>query len=115
MARRETDKGQASVELVAVLPVVAVLMAMLWQATVAGQAVWLIGTAARAAARAAAVGGDPREAARHTLPGSLRRGLRTVASDDGTVRVWIHIPSVIDGGPGIATISARARFRSQEG
>lgn len=115
MARRDREEGQASVELVAVLPLVAVVVVVLWQAAVAGQAVWLAGTAARAAARAAAVGADPRQAAGATLPQSLRHGLRTVESDDGAVRVWIHIPSVVAGGPRVATVSARARFRPQEG
>jgi hypothetical protein len=115
MARHDPEDGQASVELVGVLPLIAVIVMLLWQATVAGQAVWLAGTAARAAARAAAVGGDPRQAARSTLPRSLHHGLRTATSGDGAVRVWIRIPSVVDGGPRVATITARARFRPQEG
>ena len=45
-------------ELVGVLPLVVIVCALLWQAVVTGQAVWLSGSAARAAARAAAVGGD---------------------------------------------------------
>jgi len=53
--RREV--GQASVETVALLPLVVLVGALLWQAVVAGQALWLSAAAARAAARAAAVGG----------------------------------------------------------
>ncbi|HVW18454.1 MAG TPA: hypothetical protein VHB30_09410, partial [Solirubrobacteraceae bacterium] len=50
------SRGQASVELVALLPIVLLVGAALWQAVVAGQAIWLSGGAARAAARAAAIG-----------------------------------------------------------
>jgi hypothetical protein len=115
MARRGGDRGQASVELVALLPLVAVLVVLLWQAVVAGQAVWLAGTAARAAARAEAVGRDPTAAARATLPPDLRRGLSTSREDDGGVRVRLLVPSVVGGVRRILTISARARFRPQAG
>lgn len=115
MARHRDDRGQASVELVGLLPLIAVLVVLAWQAVVAGQAVWLAGTAARAAARAEAVGGDPAAAARATLPPGLHRGLRTTTETDGAVRVRLRIPSVIAGGRRIATITARARFRPQGG
>ncbi|MCW2996791.1 MAG: hypothetical protein JWN65_340 [Solirubrobacterales bacterium] len=115
MARHDSEDGQASVELVGILPLVAVIVALLWQAAVAGQAVWLAGTAARAAARAEAVGGDAGQAARSTLPESLRHGLKTVTGSDGAVRVRIGIPSVVAGQHRIATVSAQASFRSQEG
>jgi hypothetical protein len=38
---RDGDRGQASVELVALLPLVAVLAAVMWQSVLAGQADWL--------------------------------------------------------------------------
>ncbi|MCU1677854.1 MAG: hypothetical protein JWM93_2612 [Frankiales bacterium] len=115
MARHDSEDGQAGVELVAILPLVAVIVVLLWQAAVAGQAVWLAGTAARAAARAQAIGGDPAKAARNTLPPSLREGLKTVTGSDGAVRVRIRIPSVVAGKHRIGTVSAQARFRSQAG
>src|SRR3954462_1613781 len=55
---REHD-GQAAVELVAMIPIVILLAAALWQAVVAGPAVWVSGGAARAAARAAGRAGGP--------------------------------------------------------
>jgi hypothetical protein len=108
------ERGQATVELVSLLPLMAVLAALLWQAVVAGQAVWLAGSAARAAARAAAVGGDVREAARGALPARLERGLVVARVRDraGGVRVAVAIPAVI-GGVRLGTVSARARFRDQ--
>jgi len=115
MERHGPQDGQASVEMVGILPLVAIIAALLWQAAVAGQAVWLAGTAARAAARAQAVGGDPEQAARGTLPASLRSGLRTSTGGDGAVRVRIRIPSVVTGGQRIATVSAAAHFQPQGG
>jgi hypothetical protein len=104
--------GQAAVELVALLPLVGVLVALLWQALLAGEAVWLSGGAARAAARAAAVGGDPARAARGVLPARFERGLQVRRSRDGGVAVAIRIPSLFGGGA-LASTTARARFEAQ--
>ena len=60
----DAQRGQAAVELVAVLPLVAALLAALWQLALIGDASWSAAGAARAAARAEAVGLDPRAAAR---------------------------------------------------
>jgi hypothetical protein len=109
------ERGQASVELVALLPVLGVVAALAWQGVVAGQAVWLAGAAARAAARARAVGAEPpRDAARRALPGALRAGLRVALRDDGGVRVGVAIPAVV-GGARLATVHAGARFAPQDG
>jgi hypothetical protein len=110
---RPGEHGQATVEFVALLPLVAVLGALLWQAVVAGQAVWFAGSAARAAARATAIGEDARAAARHALPTRLERGLavRRERGGDG-VRVAIRIPSIIGAGR-LGTVSARARLQDQ--
>jgi pilus assembly protein CpaE len=112
MTGRGGQSGQASVELVAVLPFVAVVVMALWQLAVAGQTAWLSGSAARAAARAQAVSGDPVAAARGVLPSRLERGLRVAARDDGSVRVRIGVPSVVGRGR-LGTIAARARFEPQ--
>ena len=111
---RTAEAGQATVELVALLPLVAVLAAVLWQGVVAGQAVWLAGSAARAAARAAAVGADARAAARRALPARLERGLvvRAGSADDGGVRVAIAVPAVVGSGR-LTTVTGRARLQDQ--
>lgn len=109
------EHGQASVELIALLPLVAVLAAVLWQGVVAGQAVWLAGSAARAAARADAVGGDERAAARRVLPARLRPGLVVrQLQPGGGVAVAIGVPAII-GSARLTTITARARLQSQGG
>jgi sugar/nucleoside kinase (ribokinase family) len=104
--------GQATVELVAVLPLVGVLVALLWQALLAGEAVWLSGGAARAAARAAAVGADPERAARAVLPRRFAQELGVRRSSDGAVAVTIRIPSAFGGGP-LGATTARAQFEAQ--
>lgn len=104
--------GQASVELVALLPLVCLLAALLWQALLAGETVWLSGGAARAAARAAALGTDPLAAARAVLPARLERGLRVRREEDGTVSVILRVPAALRDGT-IAPVTARARFEAQ--
>ena len=105
------QRGQATVEFVAVLPLVAVVGFAVWQAAVAGQAMWLAGAAARAAARAEAIGAEPEPAARRVLPPRLEDGLRVRAPEGGGVTVTLRIPSVVGGS--LASTSARARFVPQ--
>lgn len=112
--RSRAEQGQATIELAALLPLMAVLAALLWQAVVAGQAVWLAGSAARAAARASAIGSDASAAARRVLPDRLERGLvvrPATAGGDG-VQVAIAIPAIVGSGR-LTTVSARARLQDQ--
>src|SRR3954469_810645 len=94
--RPRSDAGQASVELVVLLPVVLAVLAVGYQAVLAGQAGWEARVAARAAARAHAFGADPAAAARAHLRAALERGLRVAASDAGDVRVSVRIPTVLE-------------------
>ena len=112
MRRIAEQLGQATVELVALLPVLAALLAALWQAVLAGQAVWAVTVAARAAARAEAVGGNSRAAARDHLPRSLERGLRVRTRSGGEVRVSVRIPA-LPGLPSPGRANAGARFQPQ--
>jgi hypothetical protein len=111
-SRGASQRGQAAVELVAVLPLLLALVAGAWQLAVAGQAVSLAGSAARAAARAQALGGDPTLAARRVLPTRLERGLRVRALADGAVRVSLPIPGVL-AVRRVATVERGARFAPQ--
>jgi hypothetical protein len=112
MPARTGERGQATVELVGVLPLLAVLGFAVWQAAVAGQALWMAGAAARAAARAEALGVDPAPAARGVLPPRLEDGLRVRVRDGGGVLVTLRIPAVVGGGD-LGTTTARARFVPQ--
>lgn len=113
VASERSERGQASVELVAVLPAVAVVALLMWQAVVAGQAVWLAGGAARAAARASAIGADPAAAARAVLPSGLRAGVRAKALPGGGVRLRLPVPLVGPGSDTIGTIAVSARLQAQ--
>jgi hypothetical protein len=106
------EDGQASVELVAVLPLLALVAALLWQAVVAGQALWLAGAAARAAARAAAVDADAERAARASLPPALEDGLRVGVGRDGSVSVRVRVPAVVVGGS-LGAVTRHASFPGQ--
>jgi len=103
-----SDEGQASVELVAMLPVVLLVGAVCWQAALAGHAVWMSAHAARVAARADAVGRDPERAARSALPAALRRGLSVRRLREGGVRVRVGIPFLLAHRRALATVTATA-------
>jgi hypothetical protein len=89
------EDGQASVELVAVLPLVLLVAAVAWQLALAGHAAWLSANAARVAARADTVGRDVRSAAKSALPRSYERGLEVRRLREGGVRVSVRVPSVL--------------------
>jgi hypothetical protein len=101
------EDGQATVELVAVLPVLGLVMVLAWQAVVAGQTWWLAGVAAREGARASALGDDPVAAARRVLPGAH-------LSRDGAdgVRVRAAVPPVF-AGLRFGSVIVRARMEPQ--
>ena len=98
-------------ELVAVLPLVAALLAALGQLALVGEAAWGVAGGARAAARAEAVGVDPAAAARSVLPARLERGLRVRSVGGGEVAVTVRVPPAF--GIRIGSVSSRARFAPQ--
>jgi hypothetical protein len=112
MARGGAEDGQATVELVALLPCVGALLAALWQLALVGHAEWAASVAARAAARANAVGADPGRAARTHLSSGLERGLRVWSTAGGDVRVAVRIPA-LPGLPSPGRARASAHFEPQ--
>jgi hypothetical protein len=112
LERTRGRSGQASVELVAVLPALAVCLVIAAQTVLVGWALWSAGNAARAGARAEKVGSDPETAARHALPGSLRDGA-AIRSDDG-VRVKVRVPAIVPG-VSIPSVSAASTLDSDGG
>jgi hypothetical protein len=108
---RSTEGGQASVELVAILPALAVAFLIVAQLVVVGHAVWTAGNAARAGARAAHVGGDAEAAALSALPSHLRKEARIGTSDGVEVRV--QAPLLLPGGPRVP-VQTRARLTAGE-
>ena len=100
-------RGQATVELVALLPLLALLAAAVWQAALLGHGLWSAGAASRAASRALAVGADPLPVARRIVPGA-----RVSAGDDGEVTVTVPIRAVA-GGATLTRVTSTARFEPQ--
>jgi hypothetical protein len=96
LARRAggSERGQASVELVAALPFVMLVGAVVWQCALAGHTAWLTAHAARAGARAEIVDGDVRAAVRSALPDGLEHGLK-VERDRGVVAVSVEVPLLL--------------------
>ena len=88
------ERGTASIELVAAVPFLLLALAVAAQIALAGQALWSASVAARAGARAALVGKDPKAAARQALPGLMRDGA-TVSEDDGAVSVKVPVPTLL--------------------
>ena len=109
---RTGESGQAAVEVVALLPWVALLLAIGWQLVLAGDAASAVAAAARAAARAAAVGSDPAAAARGHLPRRLERGLDVRRDGPAAVRVRVAVPGVIPK-LRLGHVTARASFAPQ--
>lgn len=88
------ERGQASVELVAALPVVLLLAAVAWQCVLAGHTALLCAHAARAAARADLVDGDAEAAARSAFPEGMRGSVR-LERGEGAVRVRVRVPLLL--------------------
>ncbi len=108
----ESERGQATVELLGVLPAALLVALAAWQLVLAGQSVWLTARAAHSAARAQAVGKDPERAARTAIPSPLRRGLRVRAAPDGTVAVRLGFRSPL-AGDHVVRFSSRARLEGR--
>jgi hypothetical protein len=100
------QRGQAAAELVAVVPLVLVVTLAVGQLCVAGWALLSAGEGARAAARAAHVGGPPRAAARRALPDALAPA--EIAVDGAEVRVRVRAPALLPGLPAIPVSASSA-------
>lgn len=101
VARRRitSESGQASAELVAIIPALLIGVLVAAQIGLIGYALWSAGAAARAGARAAHVGGDVEAAARSALPSPLRDG--ATVSDESGVGVRVRVPALLPGLPRI--------------
>ena len=86
--RRQAERGQASLELIATMPLLLLTALAVTQVMAVGYASVLAGNAAEAGALALAGGGDARAAARAALPGwSGARGRVAVKGGGVTVRL----------------------------
>jgi hypothetical protein len=102
------ERGQASVELLGALPVVLLVGAVLLQLLAIGYSATLAGSAAEAGALAVAGGGDAAAAARASVPGWSRAGMRVKAAG-GRVSVSMRPPSPLSLVRGAVELHASAR------
>jgi len=110
--RRRPPRGQATVELVALLPALALLALVCGQIVVAAHTWSLADGAARAGARAVEVGAPAGEAARAVLPSGHARRARVTTDDGGhRVRVRLRVPALVPFLPAV-TVSGEARTAS---
>ena len=79
-------------ELVAVVPALVLACAIAWEVVLAGHTAWVAAHAARAGARAVAVGRDGRAAAR-----SVARSATVSMVGGGRVRVSVPVPLLVPG------------------
>ena len=107
-----SERGQASAELVAIVPLLIVSAFALAQTLVACWALLSAGEAARSAARIAHVGGDAEEAAGKALPNLLEPA--EVHVEDATVRIEVRAPALLPGVPEIP-VSASAALDPEGG
>jgi pilus assembly protein CpaE len=111
--RKDPERGQATVEFLAVVPAALLVALAAWQFALAGQSAWLAAGAARSGARASAVGSDPERAARSALPSNLRRGLRVEAAPGGRVSVRVRVPLPMIGARGPITVRSAAAMEGR--
>ena len=94
LARLSGQRGQASIELIAGLPVLLMAGSIALHLLLAGYSLSLADGASEAGAAAAAAGSDPRAASREALPG-WARGRSRVEVDGGRVAVSIATPAAM--------------------
>ena len=110
--KRSGDSGQASVELVAVIPLIVLLVVGVWQAAIAVRSVVLAEVDARNAARADAVGADPRSAAVRSIPSGFGSALSLRRERTGAIRARVAVPVVMGAGASVH-VEAAAAFPGQ--
>jgi hypothetical protein len=105
--RPPSERGQASLELVGLLPLLVAVALAAAQLLAVGYSSILAGNAAEAGALALAGGSDPRAGARAALPGWSRAHAR-VSVSGGEVRVELRPPTVVRALAGSLEVSASA-------
>jgi hypothetical protein len=108
------ERGTASVELVAAVPFLLLALAVAAQIALAGQALWSASVAARAGARAALVGADPKVAARKALPSTMRAGAEVSEEDDESIGVKVPVPTLLPQLPEVK-VGARSGLGDGDG
>ena len=106
------EEGQATVELLGVVPALLAAGLVVWQLILVGHTAWVSAHAARAAARAALVGEDAVAAAKSALPAGLEKGLEVDGDDAGSTRVRVPVPMVHHGWHAPIKLTARTSLEA---
>ena len=115
MARsRRARSGQASIELLAALPALALATALALQLLLVGYSMTIADGAAEAGALAGAAGEDAKRSAVEALPG-WARGRAHVSVDDGRVTVQLRPPAPLTVVSKALEVSSEAWSRSPRG
>jgi hypothetical protein len=107
---RARSTAQASVELLAALPALALALLLAAQIGLAGYALWSAGIASRAGARSAHLGDSAPKSARRALPPALRPG--ALVSEGEGVRVRVFVPRLV---PWLPKLPVEARTALEPG
>lgn len=107
-----SQRGQSSVEVVALAPVVFLCCLLGLQALVAGASFVAAGNAAHAGALAGQLGHDSRRAARAAAPG-WSSGRMHVSDRGHRVRVRLTPRAIVPPLAGFLTVNASARYTEQ--
>ena len=110
LGERPRASGQASIELLAAIPALALAAVLGLQLLLVGYTLTIADGAAEAGAVAGAAGRDAREAARNALP-SWARGRAAVAFADGRVRVAVRPPAPLPALADALEVSSEAWSR----
>jgi hypothetical protein len=108
--RAPRGPGQASVELIAALPALALAAALALQLLLVGYSLTIADGAAEAGALAASAGRNARDAARRALPG-WARGRAQVSAAGGRVRVQLRPPAPLRAVGEALSVSSEAWSR----
>jgi hypothetical protein len=106
--------AQASIELLAALPALALATALALQLLLVGYSLSIADGAAEAGALAGAAGHDAQRAAREALP-AWARGRSRVSAEGGRVRVELRPPAPLAEVADALTVSSEAWSRSPSG
>ena len=109
-----SERGQAQVELVAVIPIAVCLAAVILQLLAVGYSQSLADGAAEAGAYAVAAGLPPEPAALAALPGWAAKAA-TVEADGGRIAVSIEPPSLLGAVGRRLTVDSSAWARPGDG
>jgi hypothetical protein len=110
MRAHRSRGGQASVELIAALPALALAAALALQLLLVGYSLTIADGAAEAGALAGGAGRNARDAARRALPG-WARGRARVSAADGRVRVELRPPAPLPAVANALSVSSEAWSR----